>query len=248
MLRGTKQVAAAEREVRSTRGRSDGRTLVIVPEVKGAQTVGLTLLHVRAQATGSPADVAHAVLAGYRNRYAALRGAVTETEPTFDDQRLWPRSPLVDLLTRARSTSLADRWRAERPTARRPGVLGIGTDLVEIDRFRLALDRRARIAERLFSDAEREYAFASPRTRCRTLAARFAREGSGDEGARASGCGSSRCATSRSCGSRAASPRSRCTGKAAELADERGVDRWHLTLTHTDTWRWRSRSLSGAPE
>ena len=39
-------------------------------------------------------------------------------------------------------------------------VVGIGTDLVEIDRFRLAMQRRARLPERLFSDAERAYARA----------------------------------------------------------------------------------------
>ena len=42
----------------------------------------------RSEATVVPADVAHAVLSGYRNRYAALRGAFTETELSFDDQRL----------------------------------------------------------------------------------------------------------------------------------------------------------------
>jgi glucosamine--fructose-6-phosphate aminotransferase (isomerizing) len=110
ILRGTKQVAAAEREVTVIRGRSDGRTLVIVPEVKGVQTVGLTLLHLDLK-DRLPADVAHAVLSGYRNRYAALRGAFTETELTFDDQRL-ADTPLVDLLT-VPVNVLADRWRAE---------------------------------------------------------------------------------------------------------------------------------------
>src|SRR5262245_17320729 len=52
-------------------------------------------------------------------------------------------------------------------------VLGIGTDLVECDRFRLARERRPRIAERLFSDEERAYAFAH-REPVPPLAARFA--------------------------------------------------------------------------
>jgi glutamine---fructose-6-phosphate transaminase (isomerizing) len=107
-LRGTKQLAAAEREVWVTKGRSDGRTVIIVPEVKGAQTVGLTLLHVHLKAR-VPADVAHAVLSGYRNRYAALRGAFTETEPSFDDERL-AETDLVDLLT-VPVNDMADRWR-----------------------------------------------------------------------------------------------------------------------------------------
>jgi glutamine---fructose-6-phosphate transaminase (isomerizing) len=82
---------------------------VIVPEVKGVQTVGLTLLHLDLK-DRLPADVAHAVLSGYRNRYAALRGAVTETELTFDDQRL-AETDVADLLT-VPVYVLADRWRS----------------------------------------------------------------------------------------------------------------------------------------
>lgn len=108
-LRGTKQISAAEREVWVTKGRSDGRTVILVPEVKGAQTVGLTLLQVDLKQR-VPADVAHAVLSGYRNRYAALRGAITETELTFDDARL-AETDLVDLLTEP-VFDLADRWRS----------------------------------------------------------------------------------------------------------------------------------------
>ncbi len=110
ILRGTKQIAAAEREVWVTKGRSDGRTVLIVPEVKGVQTVGLTLLHLDLKVR-VPADVAHAVLSGYRNRYAALRGAFTETELSFDDSRL-AETDLVDLLT-VPVNDMADRWRAE---------------------------------------------------------------------------------------------------------------------------------------
>jgi glucosamine--fructose-6-phosphate aminotransferase (isomerizing) len=108
-LRGTKQTVAAEREVFLTQGRADGRTLAIVPEVKGGQTVGLTLLHLELEDRLTP-DVARAVLSGYRHRYPALRGAVTETEETFDDARL-AEIPVLELLTSPISP-LADRWRA----------------------------------------------------------------------------------------------------------------------------------------
>jgi glucosamine--fructose-6-phosphate aminotransferase (isomerizing) len=107
-LRGTKQTVASEREVFVTRGRVDDRIVAIVPEVKGAQTVGLTLLHLELP-DHLPADVARSVLSGYRHRYTALRGAVTETEPEFDDARL-ADLPVVDLLTLP-IASLADRWR-----------------------------------------------------------------------------------------------------------------------------------------
>jgi glucosamine--fructose-6-phosphate aminotransferase (isomerizing) len=49
------------------------------------------------------------VLSGYRHRYTALRGAITETEPELDDARL-AEVPVVDLLTLP-IASLADRWR-----------------------------------------------------------------------------------------------------------------------------------------
>ena len=51
-------------------------------------------------------------------------------------------------------------------------LVGLGTDLVEVARFRLAMDRRAGLPERLFSDAEREYAFRQ-KDPAKSLAARF---------------------------------------------------------------------------
>ncbi len=107
-LRGTKQSVAAERQVFVTRGRVDDRIVAIVPEVKGAATVGLTLLHLELPERLAP-DVARGVLSGYRHRYSALRGAVTETEPEIDDAVLGT-IPVVDLLTLP-IASLADRWR-----------------------------------------------------------------------------------------------------------------------------------------
>ncbi len=107
-LRGTKQLVAVEGEVTIARGRSDGRIVVIVPEVKGANCVGLTLLHLELHEQLMP-EVARGVLSGYRNRYAAIRSAVTETEPTFDDALLGDVS-MADLLTVPVYT-LADRWR-----------------------------------------------------------------------------------------------------------------------------------------
>jgi holo-[acyl-carrier protein] synthase len=50
---------------------------------------------------------------------------------------------------------------------------GIGIDLLEIDRLERALERYPRLAERVFTAAEREYAAARARPG-RHLAARFA--------------------------------------------------------------------------
>jgi glucosamine--fructose-6-phosphate aminotransferase (isomerizing) len=106
-LEGHKHRVATQREVTAVRGRRDHRTLVIVPEVKDNQTVGLTLLHVDF-ALRLTADDARAVLQGYQGRYGALRDAVTETVPEFDDAQL-ARIDLVELLTEPVYV-LADRW------------------------------------------------------------------------------------------------------------------------------------------
>jgi glucosamine--fructose-6-phosphate aminotransferase (isomerizing) len=108
-LIGTKHRVAFERQVTVAKGRRDGRTLVIVPEVKGNQTIGLTLMHVTFREHLAP-DVARGVLQGYRGRYAALKDAVTETELVFDDARL-ADVPLIELLTDPVYV-LAERWRA----------------------------------------------------------------------------------------------------------------------------------------
>ena len=107
-LRGTKHRVANEREVLVARGRSDGRPIVIVPEVKDGQAVGITLLHVTF-ADRLPQGTARGVLQGYRNRYAVLRDAVLETEPTFREDLL-AEVPVDDLLTEP-INQLADRWR-----------------------------------------------------------------------------------------------------------------------------------------
>jgi glutamine---fructose-6-phosphate transaminase (isomerizing) len=106
-LRGTKNRVARQREVTAARG-GDDRTLVIVPETKGNEVTGITLLHVRFH-DRLPADVAHDVLAGYQTRLAALRDAVTEIQPSFQEDVLGEVA-VVDLLTEPVHV-LADRWR-----------------------------------------------------------------------------------------------------------------------------------------
>jgi holo-[acyl-carrier protein] synthase len=51
-------------------------------------------------------------------------------------------------------------------------VTGIGIDLLDIERLERALERRPRLAERLFTEAEREYAAGRARPG-QHLAARF---------------------------------------------------------------------------
>jgi len=119
-----------------------------------------------------------------------------------------------------------------------PGsVAGIGIDAVDIGRFRKVLDRRPALAERVFTDAERADA-AGRGDPAEHLAARFAAKeavmkalGTGLGGfalrdvevVRAGGTGAGRGA-----------PSLRLAHRAAALAADRGVRRWHLSLTHTD--------------
>jgi glucosamine--fructose-6-phosphate aminotransferase (isomerizing) len=109
MLQGTKRRVAMERELLVARGRRDGRTVMMVPEVKGEQCTGITLLHV-AFHDRLPAGVARAVLQGWDRRYDRLVDWVTETEATFREDLL-AEIPVVDLLTEPVS-DLAERWRA----------------------------------------------------------------------------------------------------------------------------------------
>ncbi len=81
---------------------------MVVPEIKHNQTVGLTLLHVRFAEFLAP-DAMRAVLQGYQGRYGALKDAVTETEPSFDD-RVLGEIPVIDVLTEPVYV-LAERWR-----------------------------------------------------------------------------------------------------------------------------------------
>ncbi len=106
-LRGTKHRVAIEREVLITRGH-DGRVLLMVPEVKGAEVTGILLLHIRTHSY-LDADVMRGVLTGYRGRYSALRDTVTEFEPTFRDDLLG-EVPVTDLLLDS-ILALAERWR-----------------------------------------------------------------------------------------------------------------------------------------
>ncbi len=108
MLRGSKHLVALERQVSATRGRSDGRTIVLIPEVKDRQTTGITLLHVRFEPSLTP-ETAQKLLKGYRNRFAALRDEVTETEPDFRLDLLGDITT-EDLLLEP-VAELAERWR-----------------------------------------------------------------------------------------------------------------------------------------
>ena len=107
-LRGTKRLVAVEHTVLVAKGRNDGRTVVIVPEIKDGEPTGLSLLHVRLR-SDLALPALRSVLQGYRNRYAAIKHAVTETEPVFRDDLLTD-VPVIELMTEPVNL-LAEHWR-----------------------------------------------------------------------------------------------------------------------------------------
>ena len=109
-LVGTKRRVASDQEVLVARGRSDSRTVIMVPETKAGQTTGITLLHVMFHER-LPAATMRAVLQGYDRRFDRLVDWVTETEGSFREDRLAEVS-VADLLILPIS-DMADHWRAK---------------------------------------------------------------------------------------------------------------------------------------
>ncbi|HXH57940.1 holo-ACP synthase [Iamia sp.] len=109
---------------------------------------------------------------------------------------------------------------------------GLGTDVVDLDRFRLALARTPRLRERLFTAGERAVADAR-RDPIPALAVRFAAK---EAVMKALGVGLGAFAWHDVEVERATSgrPTLNITGTAATLAAEAGVTAWHLSLSHSD--------------
>jgi holo-[acyl-carrier protein] synthase len=113
-------------------------------------------------------------------------------------------------------------------------MIGVGVDLVDIDRLREVLLRTPGVADRVFTPAEREYASrvtdGTPR-----LAARFAAK---EAALKCLGLGLGGMPLSdievvrdESTGR----PDLRLHGRAAAVAAAHGVSEWRLSLSHTDT-------------
>lgn len=115
--------------------------------------------------------------------------------------------------------------------AANPSPVRVGLDIVDVGRFREILARRSRVAARLFTADELAYAarFGDPAPR---LAARFAAK---EAAMKALGVGlGALCFHDLSVtGTESGEPGLAVSGRAAELAEERGVESWTLSLTHT---------------
>ncbi len=111
-------------------------------------------------------------------------------------------------------------------------MIGIGVDVVEIERFRRSLQRTPTMRDRLFTPVELEYV-ARQADPVPSLAARFAAR---EAVMKALGLGLGAFGFHEVWVERAPSgaPSLAVTGRAAELAAGAGVARWHLSLSHSE--------------
>ena len=112
------------------------------------------------------------------------------------------------------------------------GVLWIGTDVVDLDRFRLALRRTPGMVERVFTEGERAYALRKndPTER---LAARFAVKEATMK-ALGVGLGAFKFHDVEVVKKRSGEPTLSLAGRAAELGVARGITEWKVSITHSD--------------
>ena len=101
---------------------------------------------------------------------------------------------------------------------------GVGIDLLEIDRMERALERHPRLAERVFTAAEREYSARRARP-ARHLAARFAAKEAVVKALGLSGFGLGEIEVVAG-----EPPTIRLSGRAAEVAAGREIE---ISLTHS---------------
>ena len=111
-------------------------------------------------------------------------------------------------------------------------VIGIGLDVVDIERFRTSLRRTPTMRQRLFTAVELDYV-APKADPVPSLAARFAAR---EAVMKSLGLGLGAFGFHDVWVERAESgaPFLQFTGVAQELAEAAGVARWHLSLTHSD--------------
>ena len=115
-----------------------------------------------------------------------------------------------------------------------PGsVVGLGVDLCDVVRMRIVLGRTPGFADRTFTAAEQAYC-----RRAKDPSERFAARFAAKEAVlKALGAGLGACPFTdiEVARARSGAPSVTLHGAAAELAAERGVRAWHISLTHTKT-------------
>jgi holo-[acyl-carrier protein] synthase len=110
-------------------------------------------------------------------------------------------------------------------------VVGVGTDLVDLDRFRHVLARTPSVVDRLFTPGEQAYA-RRRRDPTEPFAARFAAKEAVLK-ALGLGLGSLAFRDIEVVRAESGQPSLVLHGAAADLARDRGVGHWLVTLSHT---------------
>lgn len=111
-------------------------------------------------------------------------------------------------------------------------LVSLGTDVVDLDRFRLALRRTPGMVERVFTEGERAYAMRKndPTER---LAARFAVKEATMK-ALGVGLGAFKFHDVEVTKARSGEPSLKLSGAAVDLAARRGINGWMVSITHSD--------------
>ena len=108
-------------------------------------------------------------------------------------------------------------------------IVAVGIDVVLVDRFTRAVARTPLLADRLFTDSERYTESGNPRSP-ESLAARFAAK---EAVAKALGApGGLHWHDCEIVSDPDGRPWLTVCGTVAEAANERGITRWHLSLSH----------------
>ncbi|QNI37790.1 holo-ACP synthase [Edaphobacter albus] len=113
-------------------------------------------------------------------------------------------------------------------------ILGVGTDMIEISRIQLSIDQFGeRFLHRVFTPGEIAYCQRKKKHAAESFAARFAAK---EAGAKALGTGISRGITWKEIEVQrepSGRPTLHLTGRAQERAQELGIARLSLSLTHS---------------
>ena len=113
-------------------------------------------------------------------------------------------------------------------------ILGLGTDMIEVERIEASVRRFGnRFLRRVFTEAEIAYCLRKKSTAAESFAARFAAK---EAAAKALGTGISRGVAWREIEvrrERGAAPTLHMSGRAAKRAEEMGVQRASVSLTHS---------------
>lgn len=115
-------------------------------------------------------------------------------------------------------------------------TIAVGVDVVDLGRFESVIDRQKNFVERVFTPGEREYCekAKAPSVRSQRYAARFAAK---EAVMKALACGLGAYGfhdVEVTRDDESGAPSLLVKGKAAVLADELGISRWMVSLSHSD--------------